>query len=50
MRHSYLTRLLYSLIPSSWYSQKEETLDFLLGALATDLREGFNSGIVVNAP
>ncbi|CAK9010590.1 unnamed protein product [Durusdinium trenchii] len=47
-QHSYLTRLLYSLIPSSWYSQKEETLDFLLGALATDLREGFNSGIVVN--
>lgn len=49
LRHSFTTRLLYTLIPSTWYSG-DSSVDGLLRAMASDLTKCFEEGIPVEVP
>ena len=49
LRHSFTTRLLYTLLPNSWYAKNDASLLALHTALATDLAQLFTSGVTVEA-
>ena len=46
-RHSFTTRLLYSLMPSNWYARKDASVNALLQSLADDLTNLFHNGVTV---
>ncbi len=47
VRHSFTTRLLYSLIPSTWYAKNDASVDGLLKDLSTDMTDIFQHGITI---
>jgi len=49
MRHSFTTRLLYTLIPATWYARKKCTIAALNGEMAMDLKVAFERGITIKA-
>ena len=50
LRHSYTTRLLYSVMPASWYAKSDKTLDALNACMARNLVDLFHNGIEIEAP
>ena len=48
LRHSFTTRLLYSLIPSTWYAKNDASIDALTKFMATDLQVLFDQGVAVD--
>ena len=49
LRHSFTTRLLYTLIPATWYAKDDASIDSLHQCLAEDLEELFSEGLPVKA-
>ncbi len=49
MRHSFTTRLLYSVMPSAWYAKHDASIDALHQIMADDFFELFHHGISVEA-
>ena len=49
LRHSYTTRLLSTVLPSSWYAKKDRSVNAILQALADDLTQLLESGVTVEA-
>jgi len=49
-RHSFSTRLLYSLIPSSSYAPEFSTIDAFSKGIATDFAKMFDDGISSGVP
>ncbi|CAL1154067.1 unnamed protein product [Cladocopium goreaui] len=47
-KHSFTTRLLFSLMPSDWYAKKDASVNGLLQALADDLTELFHEGVTIS--
>ena len=47
LRHSFTTRLLYSLMPATWYAKKDVSVHGLLEALANDIASLFETGISI---
>lgn len=47
VRDSYATRLIFSLLPSTWYAKRDASINGLLQAIADDLVELFNHGTMV---
>ena len=50
LRHSFSTRLLYSVLPSQWYAKNDASIDQLHDSMATDFCKVFEEGISVDAP
>ena len=50
LRHSYTTRLLHTVMPSTWYASNDATSDGLTKAIADDLTDLFHQGICVEVP
>ena len=50
LRHSFTTRLLYSLIPATWYAKEFSTMDGFSEGIAADFEAMFEQGIVIEAP
>lgn len=48
-RHSFTTRLLFSLLPASWYAKRDASVLGLLRALADDMTSLFQEGVGVSA-
>lgn len=49
LRHSFTTRLLYSVMPSTWYAKHDASIDALHQIMADDFFELFHHGISVEA-
>lgn len=47
LRHSFTTRLLFSLVPSTWYCKDDATVDSLHEHLASDCVDLFHKGVSV---
>ena len=47
LRHSFSTRLLYSLIPASWYAKDFSTIDAFSAGIADDLATLFSNGVTI---
>lgn len=50
VRHSFTTRLLFSLLPSTWYAKNDVSLEGLLNAMSDDLVRLFENGILCQVP
>ena len=50
LRNSFTTRLLYTLMPATWYARKDASIRGLLQALAADLTALFEEGLTVTVP
>lgn len=50
LRHSFTTRLLFTVIPATWYASKDASIRGLTEALANDLTDLFQTGIPVDMP
>ena len=48
LRHSFTTRLLYTLMPATLYAKNDLSIDALMAGIATDLTALFNHGVSVN--
>ena len=46
-RHSFTTRLLFSLLPATWYAKGDGSIDGLAKAIADDLTKLFHDGVLV---
>ena len=46
-RHSFTTRLLYTVVPSTWYAKDDATIDALHQCLADDMGDLFHHGVSV---
>ena len=49
VRHSFSTRLLYTVLPSQWYAKDDASIDGLHQALADDFCAAFEDGVSVDA-
>ena len=50
LRHSFTTRLLFTVIPATWYASKDASIQGLTQVLANDLMDLFHTGIPVDMP
>ena len=51
LSHSFTTRLLYSLIPSSWYARDSATtIDGFSSGIANDFKKLFSNGVTIQVP
>ena len=49
LRHSFCTRLLHTIMPSSLYAAKDKTIDRLHENMTEDLTKLYNEGIEIEA-